>query len=149
VVQVVMTAGTVALAVARGAVVHLAVAPHGTAAGSLAAILRATLRRRACEPPDVVALPGARADVAAPRAPPRRLDRRVAPLATARLAAPRRERAGDALALERRQLARLARRSRDRRRASRRRLASRSASPPSASPPSSSPPSAAAPTSGG
>jgi len=107
--QVMVTTRAVAGAIARRAVVDLAVTSCRITARSFAEILGASLGGRAGKAPDVVALPGATTWVAAPGASPRRGDLGVAPLTAARLASPRRERTGNAFAFEGAQLAGCAR----------------------------------------
>ena len=98
--EVMMATRTVPIAVSGSDVVDLAVAPCGRASGAGAAVFRTALCRRAGESPDVLALPGTAAFVRAPGTTARRVDGRVAPLASANLAGPLGECARDAFGNE-------------------------------------------------
>ena len=98
--EVMMTTRTVPITVSGSDVVDLAVAPCGRASGAGAAVFRTALCRRAGESPDVLTLPGTAAFVRAPGTTARRVDGRVAPLASANLAGPLGECARDAFGNE-------------------------------------------------
>lgn len=99
-IEVMVAAGTVTITVARRDVVHLAVATSGVATGTGAAVLGTTLCRGAGKAPDVVALPGSRATIGAPRASTRLGDVCVAPLASSARTGPGGEPTVDAAQLE-------------------------------------------------
>jgi hypothetical protein len=98
--KMVMTAGPVSAAVARLAMIDLAVASCGIATRTRASVLRAAFGRSARESPDVFALPCPPAGIRTPGAPTCARDGRVAPLATPGLTLPCRQRAGDAFGNE-------------------------------------------------